>query len=497
MSSHSRIYNIESFLFGLGFSLIFVWTFILDSAPSTFFAISDTSISSKLLSILVAILCAILWKPLELIQGRTIAFSVVIVTGGMCTIFAFTSSLINGFVSALWLISLLRSITVIVLTALWANYFGRLPLFQVIFTIATSFVAATLIDGAISLLPPSSLFGIALLLPLLSALCLRCAHWRLDESKQLYICSKQPSSSLGKAFVRRSEPATTAQELRTIFPWQLLCLIIAYSFAIGIIRVQGNLNTNVISFGVAGVIIFTAVIIGGSKGSVHSIAGISIPIMLLGLFIAALTGSASPTLVQVSVNTATAMITAFSLIEASDRGYRFGFSSIFLTCIFRAATLATSLLGTLLMRSIVPSAENFISSTPIYIIAFALVIAATAFWFRNPSSSNSPLIIPNEFVDEIAANNTQTPRLSNENIAEGITSYRSLIVARCLCIAEDGNLSPREHEVLLCLARGMSIPRIEEELVISNNTVKTHISHIYRKLGIHSRDELKILLDVE
>ena len=55
-------------------------------------------------------------------------------------------------------------------------------------------------------------------------------------------------------------------------------------------------------------------------------------------------------------------------------------------------------------------------------------------------------------------------------------------------------LSPREEEVLLLLAQRKTVGSIERELFIANGTAKTHIRHIYRKLDIHSRDELSDLL---
>ena len=55
--------------------------------------------------------------------------------------------------------------------------------------------------------------------------------------------------------------------------------------------------------------------------------------------------------------------------------------------------------------------------------------------------------------------------------------------------AEDGlgALTAREREVLNLLARGLSNRDIAEELVITNKTVKNHLSRIYEKIGAHSR----------
>ncbi|TCP58172.1 LuxR family two component transcriptional regulator [Tumebacillus sp. BK434] len=50
-------------------------------------------------------------------------------------------------------------------------------------------------------------------------------------------------------------------------------------------------------------------------------------------------------------------------------------------------------------------------------------------------------------------------------------------------------LSPREHEVLITLVKGLSNKEIAEQLFISETTVKLHISNIYRKLGVKSRSQ--------
>ena len=50
-------------------------------------------------------------------------------------------------------------------------------------------------------------------------------------------------------------------------------------------------------------------------------------------------------------------------------------------------------------------------------------------------------------------------------------------------------LSNREMEVLQLLADGMSNKEIAAQLYISNQTVKTHIAHIFNKLGVSDRTE--------
>jgi DNA-binding CsgD family transcriptional regulator len=54
-------------------------------------------------------------------------------------------------------------------------------------------------------------------------------------------------------------------------------------------------------------------------------------------------------------------------------------------------------------------------------------------------------------------------------------------------------LSPREQEVLLLLLQGLTNQNIGERLFISPNTVKTHISNIYQKIGVNRRYDLLAL----
>jgi DNA-binding CsgD family transcriptional regulator len=57
-------------------------------------------------------------------------------------------------------------------------------------------------------------------------------------------------------------------------------------------------------------------------------------------------------------------------------------------------------------------------------------------------------------------------------------------------IIDHYSLTMREEDMLRYLLKGKSVPAIARETFLSQNTVKTHISHIYQKLNVHSRDEL-------
>ena len=49
------------------------------------------------------------------------------------------------------------------------------------------------------------------------------------------------------------------------------------------------------------------------------------------------------------------------------------------------------------------------------------------------------------------------------------------------------DLTPREAEVLSLVAEGLSNREIASTLVVSEATVKTHINHVFAKIGVRDR----------
>lgn len=72
---------------------------------------------------------------------------------------------------------------------------------------------------------------------------------------------------------------------------------------------------------------------------------------------------------------------------------------------------------------------------------------------------------------------------------------RETLEDRCARIAATHQLSAREAEVLVYLAQGHTRASIAKRLFVSENTIREHVKNIYKKLYIHSRQQLIDMVD--
>ncbi len=66
----------------------------------------------------------------------------------------------------------------------------------------------------------------------------------------------------------------------------------------------------------------------------------------------------------------------------------------------------------------------------------------------------------------------------------------SAFKSACEIIERTYRLTPRERDVFVLLARGRNMAFVAESLCVTKDTVKTHARSLYRKLGVHSQQEL-------
>ncbi|MGW5419585.1 response regulator [Streptomyces sp. NPDC003943] len=81
---------------------------------------------------------------------------------------------------------------------------------------------------------------------------------------------------------------------------------------------------------------------------------------------------------------------------------------------------------------------------------------------------------------------TVTKRLINEFARSAATAPRPPAMAQI------GELTERETEVLVLIAQGLSNQEIADHLVVAESTIKTHVSRILVKLGLRDRTQAAV-----
>lgn len=86
--------------------------------------------------------------------------------------------------------------------------------------------------------------------------------------------------------------------------------------------------------------------------------------------------------------------------------------------------------------------------------------------------------------------NTSEQGENNEDDKRAPKDKKGSFTRRCDELSDQYRLSAREREAFFLLAKGHNAAYLTESLCISKSTAKTHINHIYKKLGIHTQQEL-------
>ena len=95
---------------------------------------------------------------------------------------------------------------------------------------------------------------------------------------------------------------------------------------------------------------------------------------------------------------------------------------------------------------------------------------------------------------EVTSDNAESAAEGTESAVPASLQREELAEAHLDAFASSHRLSPREREILGLISKGRDVPYIEQELVLSKSTVKTHIRHIYEKCEVSSRQALIDLL---
>ncbi len=118
---------------------------------------------------------------------------------------------------------------------------------------------------------------------------------------------------------------------------------------------------------------------------------------------------------------------------------------------------------------------------------FALLLAGVVFAFVAYN-----VLSPDVFNFDRAVREVETVKPVQEVEQAGATDSLAEAVSRA--VSRFG-LTPREAEALELLAHGRNTAAIQERMVVSRSTAKTHVRNVYAKLGVHSQQDLIDLVE--
>lgn len=257
-----------------------------------------------------------------------------------------------------------------------------------------------------------------------------------------------------------------------------VCLFVAlYSFA------QGMLNTNSagasifdeIARTLPSCIVLLVIVFNAKKFSIRVPYGIAFSMMMIGLLVPALVPDATSCWREVTMNISYAALELMIPIMACAYAFNSGRSAVWAFCIFAALEMACRVLGGVLadILAAYPLGELLSGVLLLFLVLAILVIGVALLAERN-----------------LFARGTLVGKQSTES-DDGLNALRASVNG----LSARYSLTQRETEVLHLLAQGKTNGMIARDMMIADGTVKAHVQHIYQKLEVHSRKELRALIE--
>ena len=357
----------------------------------------------------------------------------------------------------LWAVSVLAAPGGAVLFCLWAEVYAQLgPTRTMVYGACSCIVAAVLAFLVCTMRPPYAVAATSLL-PLLSLGC-----------------------ALASAQLVPREPQR-ASGTRYPVPGKLILIMAIAGFLSGVSalameNVEGvGAMFRVLATALAGVVILAMAIVRRDRMDVRFLARVSLPLAILALLLIPLGGVGLGYVAAFLLKLAYVWFTFFVLILLASICYRFEVPTLRIFALARAASEFGILAGVALRRFL--HLGDYLAN-PAFPMVFSLagiviVLCCVLVW-KSEKSVNGDWGAAGVAVE------------TNQQVV----SSRERFMARCERMAAERNLTAREAEVMALIAQGKTRREIEQELFLSENTVKTHARHLYAKLGVATKADV-------
>ena len=132
---------------------------------------------------------------------------------------------------------------------------------------------------------------------------------------------------------------------------------------------------------------------------------------------------------------------------------------------------------------------SMMATLSIYLLAVMFFVGAVDF------SGGAGQVLYGASIELVAPQDEDGTMRGRHTALKGGGAFKNRTAIKIAALREEYELSEREVQVADLIVRGNTVPRIAEQLYISENTVRTHSKRIYAKLGIHKKQELVALTE--
>lgn len=265
------------------------------------------------------------------------------------------------------------------------------------------------------------------------------------------------------------------------FPWKPVALMAVCAFASGFnnMDMQGDGMNLIGSLGE--LCVMAAVVLGvladRRRFNFASLFKFAMPLTVISLMLVVPALGSMALISAFCYSGGDAALSVLVMVIMCSLVYRFGVNAVRLNGIERGVRYLC-LAGGWMLRELVAGALTAEALAVVQVVVLALVVVAFVAIFYTEDSLAS-----------LWGAAVKTAEVTPE--AE-MRAARAIAAGR---LAKEYGLTPREGEVLQLLAQGTSLLDIEKSLFIAQGTLRAHINHIYTKMDIHSRDELRGLIE--
>ncbi len=270
-------------------------------------------------------------------------------------------------------------------------------------------------------------------------------------------------------------------------PWKLVVLMALAGFASGfagslLVDIDGvGAVHRVMATALFGAALLVAFVVRAGEVDVRCLAWVTLPVAVVSFALIPLASQQAGLLVSFLVKFSYVAFALFVLLMLANVCHRCDIPSARVFAAGRAASEAAMFAGILLRRWMRAQGVLDVSEMLwlVALIGLVAVVGCVLIWHSERSVTSDWGVCG---IDAASGLVVRTPR---EQLLERVEA-----------LSAERGLTPREREILALIAQGEEAPAIEGELFLSHNTLKTHLRHIYAKLGVHTRAEALELLGV-